>query len=208
MASRIDPTQQRILRAALSAFIACLAALATPGALAHVFYTYYGNTFLNATGEYTTSDSVQGEIMLADALPEDMPVFTAVVPLAFRFIDGVNVIETSRSNIVVASFEFRTVMGQIVDWRFGIVSDEGSGFFATVSSVGGIGSYREDMLDIARLGGYEGSVAQFPGAWEVTVMPAPEPGTLVLVALALVVMACTVRQQRRGVEPVASPDGG
>jgi hypothetical protein len=89
-------------------------------------YTYTGLDFTDASGPYTTSDSVTGSFTLSSALPDDLTSFTTIAPVSFSFSDGVDTISNTSFDLDGDSFAVETDgSGNITAWSIYLVAGPG-----------------------------------------------------------------------------------
>ena len=165
--------------------------LSTP-AWALAIYHYTGNAFANASIPYTTSDFITVSMTLPSQIPANqtnLDVRSELIDLTMS--DGVQTIDLSSPNLqplsTLAQFDTDNA-GQITAWSVQLVRSDGSSTDQTTTfKMAGDGA--EDIGNNgATLGG--GINNGVPGTWTLV----PEPHTMTLVAMGLVVI-CGVRSR-------------
>jgi PEP-CTERM motif-containing protein len=111
-------------------FALCFAA---PNAHADTFtYTYTGINFGTVVSPYTSSDSINGTVVLSAALPSDAAFADeSALIVSYSFTDGVQTL--TNLNSTVQHFTFTTSAGTIQQWQVGF--GEGTQVIQTFASI-------------------------------------------------------------------------
>jgi hypothetical protein len=160
---------------------------------------------------YTTADSVDGRLVLADPLEPNL-VGGFVTPLAYQFSDGVNTIIGNATDAEIESFNFWTdSSGSIVNWSVNIFdwSSDSRSIIQTIFLPGTLGTDAGQSVVCGNVDCIDGSGNVFPGlnplytiqarndetpgTWRI--VPVSEPATLALLGIALVGVGFSLRKR-------------
>jgi hypothetical protein len=180
--------------------LALVAALLLPAPLmADTYtYTYIGNDFISATGSFTTSDAISGSFTVASPLAGNLP-FQAITPsvLSFSFSDDVTSIDNTQPQWSTPLFEVETDgSGSITRW-FIVLENSSGGAFLSEIVTGNFPASPEDFGADGSTFANQASNVLTPGTWtqSTSASPAPEPGTLLLLATGLIALAGSLRRR-------------
>jgi hypothetical protein len=147
-----------------------------PNAHADTFtYTYTGTNFATVVSPYTTSDGVDGTVVLSAALPSNASFADeSALLVSYSFTDGVQTL--TNLNSTVLAFNFTTSAGAIVQWSVGFV--DGTQEIATFVPGNNING---EFGGSTTPGAPHGSTFDV-GSWSgpVVATATPEPGSLAL----------------------------
>jgi len=113
------------MKRALRNLIILVASIGAPLAQADIQYSYTGNAFTNATGVYSTADSISGFFTLNSTLGNNFS-FQTIIPKTFSFTDQHQVLTDSTPSLVT-DFEVSTdAAGIITQWSITIETNGGA----------------------------------------------------------------------------------
>jgi len=157
--------------------------------MASVVYTYTGNDFTSVTAPYATSDFISGSLTLELALAPDLS-FSPITPLSYTFTDG---IQSYSSDAPPPEFSFDVgtdANGNIDQWYFLLGTGAPDNSFISTGT-----SADNDSLDN---GAASGQNADDAGTWSSNLPSVtPEPGSLTMVACALMAIGAVRRRSQR-----------
>jgi hypothetical protein len=197
----------RICRNSFPLVLAVVLAFAVPIAKADTIYTYTGNDFTRGVvsgggndplpisgNPYTTSDFVSGTVTLDSALPYNDRTLTDYSSnvTAVDLTDGLGTINTlSNSN---DEFYFDTTNGVVTQWAVEVYNSAGTYGIGTVWAESNAEDYGEECPTQCSGTNYSAiGLAVTPGTWE----SAPEPSTISIASLGLILCAGAIQFKRK-----------
>jgi hypothetical protein len=173
-----------------------VAFLVVPGLEAGTIYTYTGNDFTVAFAPYTRSDFVTVSVTLSSPLPYNSGL-TEYTPTAFSFSDGVDTLTNSTPDIDSDGFYFATANGVITTWYGYIWMNPGEE--PEITTCGGVISCDPNTLDQGETLTSFAYVENDPGVWSGATQgaPAPEPSPVIMTSTGVLLLAGTMRYQRK-----------
>jgi hypothetical protein len=177
--------------------IAAILTLGATASFADTTYTYTGNPFTTAAPGFT---EVSGSFTLPNPLGDNLNKVSLLLPVNFNFSDGVNVYTpASTSKAGGLDLIFSTdATGKIIGWA--IMLANGGSLDPTLDSFNQPGQVGDQEVN-SGTGNIIASNHNDPGTWTVstgTTTQTPEPGSLVLVAPALLALAGIACRKVRG----------
>jgi hypothetical protein len=218
----------RRFQSVLSWSLAALFAWWASASRAEVILNYVGPTFDafypsgNPPESYTTSNQVTATLVLADALGANLQA-AYVTPLSYSFSDGLN--SVSSANLLSYFYFSTNASGAVTYWGAEIDTDVGN----TELSMFTIYNNRTNQLSDAGIdrfcsapaasytcgnnsigvawGQYSAVVSPLPAGtgWSMQTVPVPEPGTPLLLAAGLAVLAARRVRRNSGVARMDRP---
>lgn len=200
----------RVLALVTAALLLPLSALAST-----YTYTYTGNTYQLAIGNYTKNESITASFTLDAPLALNLSSLTSISGAPFSVSDGVQTIDSATPSLIGGISVETNAVGAIDFWTINVMSVD------TYSTLFGVPIVRVNRIlslnlpsgdhypwDYAFNGqshnGYAGQAENEydPGTWALTITdsppsPTPEPATLTLAATGLVSLAGLARRKTR-----------
>lgn len=180
------------LRSVVAPVVLLLAMLCTPLANAGVIYTYTGLDFIESSGPFTTSDSINGSFTVATALGDDLSnVF--ITPESFTFSDGVDTVTNLTAHDPQFFFFTTNGAGQITDWLIGLNEVAGP-LIQTLGPVSDLTDCCSDIVENAShtIGDYNPRGDN--GSW-TSANSTPEPAPFALMATGLLALVLVGRKR-------------
>jgi hypothetical protein len=165
--------------------------LCAPLANAGVVYTFTGDTFLDASGPFTTTDFISGSFTVPTALGDNLSN-VLITPDSFTFSDVVYTVTNLTAHDALL-FMTTNGAGQITDWSIDINESAGT-LIQSLGPVSDLSDCCSDIVFDASRTIEDANPPGYNGSW-TSAESTPEPAPFALMATGLLALAWVGRKR-------------